>query len=358
MTEKREDMVCEICGHPMTADEEMRVFTCGPFDYHAKALMYHCGCCGYEKLGTCMVQFWENDTPPEEVTEDQVGIAIIGEEDIEPKNDSDPEHEDPIRGKRSFWTKVCEYFKSRPREIEDSAEIVIVDDTAEQPEAEEHSEEPKEIEGPEVTTEPKSETKTAEVKEAEKSKEDSKTDQPSESTEKGKEKDEKEPEAAPEPVKETSTPAENPDAAECVQKPVMFETKNGKRRVTNEWMDWMLEHSVWYPLWYRCFVPKKRKKEHKEEHYLSSHIPVYQAIRNDILYDTKTAKMYLALDKTMDKGRRKIYYYVTPGKKYFSMTVMMGRADELMVMEEKDVKKLLSEYPDLYREIVNENIIE
>lgn len=355
MTEKREDMVCEICGHPMTADEEMRVFTCGPFDYHAKALMYHCGCCGYEKLGTCMVQFWENDTPPEDVPEDQVGIAIIGEEDAEPQNDSDAEHQDPSREKRSFLAKVCEYFKSRSQGIEDRVEAV--NDTAEQPE-EEHSEGPKEIEASEAKTEPKSEKGTEAIKEAEKSEEDSKTEKPSESTENGKEKDEKEPEAAPEPAKEIGTPGENPDAAECVQKPVMFETKNGKRRVTNEWMDWMLEHSVWYPLWYRCFVPKKRKKEHKEEHYLSCHIPVYQAIRNDILYDTKTAKMYLVLDKTMDKGRRKIYYYVTPGKKYFSMTVMMGRADELMVMEEKDVKKLLSEYPDLYREIVNENIIE
>ena len=47
----------------MAREEGLHEFMWGIYRYHGEAVSYRCPCCGYEKLGTCMVQFWEDDIP-------------------------------------------------------------------------------------------------------------------------------------------------------------------------------------------------------------------------------------------------------------------------------------------------------
>lgn len=368
MTEKKEDKACEICGHPMTCGVLPRVFTCGPFDYHADALVYQCSCCGYEKLGTCTVQFWEDDMQPEDTIKtpnletpdepDTASSMTASEKALETESPkeftetettetSDSSNADSpsktnlfakiISFLRNVWTdadekkeasytepeeikeeKAMEFLKQvSPSELEKASSA----QTSDHPETQDH--------------EDVSSLKSQDVVNVS---EDNKKQQPEEENKKTEEK-----EIMPEPEKQEKN-----------SRPAMHETVQGKRRISDEWMDYMLEHSTWYPWWYERFVSKARKVEH----YLKSHIPTCQIIRDDILYDTQTATMYLSVEKKLGEYQAKIYNYVTPAKKYFSITVIMGREDEFTIMQEKNVKKLLAEHPDIYRKVIDSNIIE
>lgn len=363
VTEKKENKACEICGHPMTCEVLPRVFTCGPFDYHADALVYRCGCCGYEKLGTCTVQFWEDDMPPEDtvktpdsdlsdesditngmtatenISETELPEEMMGTESIETPDRSDTDS----APKANLFAKITSLFQNirvgadekmgkpsiTPEEkttellerISSESEKDSSGQPSDHPETQEYSDIP-----------------SLKSQDTEKVSEDNKKQQAKEEGKSGEEKG-----AVSEPGKEGKDP-----------RPAMHEIIQGKRRISDEWMDYMLKHSVWYPWWYKRFVPKARKVER----YLKSHIPTCQVIRDDVLYDTQTATMYLSVEKKLGEHQAKIYNYVTPAKKYFSITVIMGREDEFMIMQEKNVKKLLSEHPDIYRKVIDSDIIE
>lgn len=349
VTEKRDDMICEICGHTMTYEEQIRVFTCGPFDYHAKALMYQCSCCGYEKLGTCMVQFWENDTPSESLSEcmkEQIVDSEMETQDrtIDTEEEYITETESLVVNKLGFFERVKSFFRQWAKIGEGQIPGTNHEGVKESI----------------TTTESHNSTAWSEPTEQKQSIQDSITEKEMVMDDSGPQISKKDPEEkkiqSEKEIKESESEIQiEQEEPQQNIRPTLYETIDGKRRISDAWMDYMLEHSIWYPWWYNHFVSAERKTDR----YLKSHTPACQIIRNDILYDTQTAKMYLAVEKTSSgKGKRKIYNYVTPAKKYFSITVMMGRPDDLTIMEEKDVKKLLAEYPDIYREVINSDIIE
>ena len=58
--------LCDLCNHEMKIERRECVFRHGGDIYHAEANVYYCNVCGYEKLTSGQVQFWEDDKPPEE----------------------------------------------------------------------------------------------------------------------------------------------------------------------------------------------------------------------------------------------------------------------------------------------------
>lgn len=207
---------CDICNSKMVGEKKRMPFLLQGEAYHGDALIYHCKVCGYEKLRTCEVKFWENDEPPE---------PIEGEgKNIKPQ---------------------------RPR-------------------------------------------------------------------------------------------------------PKMFEMWHGKARITDEWLDWMLGNKQWFIPVYDKLVPKHRQ----EMRYLSRQIPAYKAILNNVLYDTESSKMFLMDEKDYGSEMCRKYYYMTQSGKYFAVVVQFGKASELITMELKEIKKLLAQKPDLYREVIPEEIFE
>ena len=54
----------------------------------------------------------------------------------------------------------------------------------------------------------------------------------------------------------------------------------------------------------------------------------------------------------------KVFYYRMPAGYFFKILSIMGRSDELVTMEKKDVKKLLGKRPDIYRKIIPDEIKE
>lgn len=363
MTEKQENKACEICGHQMTCEVLPRVFTCGPFDYHADALVYQCSCCGYEKLGTCTVQFWEDDIPPkdtiktpdievseslnttdditesENTPETELPEEMMGTESIETPDNSDTNS----ATKANLFAKITSFFQNirvgtdgkmgKPSITPEEKTTELLEQTSSESEknsSEQTSDHPETQEHSDISFLKSQDT--VEVSE------DNKKQQLEEEDKNAEEK-----EMVSEPEKQKKSP-----------RPAMYTVIQGKKCISDEWMDYMLEYSTWYPWWYKRFVSKTRKVER----YLKKHIPTCQIIRDDILYDTQTATMYLSVEKKLGEHQAKVYNYVTPAKKYFSITVIMGREDEFTIMQEKNVKKLLAEHPDIYREVIDSNIIE
>lgn len=54
----------------------------------------------------------------------------------------------------------------------------------------------------------------------------------------------------------------------------------------------------------------------------------------------------------------KVFYYRMPTGYFFKILSIMGRSDELVTMEKKDVKKLLGKRPDIYRKMIPDEIKE
>lgn len=211
-----EKIRCDICNSKMTGEIKRTSFLLRGESYHGDALIYHCKVCGYEKLGTCEVKFWENDEP-----------------------------------------------------IEQTEEKTVTENTR-------------------------------------------------------------------------------------LPKPKMLEMHHGKARVTDAWLDWMLENKSWFPLFYERFVSKHRR----EKRYLSQQAPTYKAILNNVLYDTENSKMFLMVEKDFENEMCRKYYYVTQSGKYFAVVVHLGEANEIITMELKEIKKLLAQKPDIYKEVIPEEVIE
>lgn len=207
---------CDICDSTMTGEIKRTPFSLQGELYHGDALIYHCNVCGFEKLGTCKVKFWENDEP----------IESTGENGVTEKN--------------------------------------------------------------------------------------------------------------------------------CLSKPKMLEIHHGKARVTDEWLDWMLENKPWFLLFYSRIISKQRQ----EKRYLSKQVPTYKAILNNVLYDTQNSKMFFMDEKDFGNEICRKYYYMTQSGKYFAVVVRLGEANEIITLDLKDVKKLLVQKTDIYKEVIPEEVIE
>lgn len=210
---------CDICDSEMTDEIKRLPFLLQGEVYHGDTLIYHCNVCGFEKLGTCEVKFWENDEPIESTEEKGI-------------------------------------------------------------------------------------------------------------TEK-----------------------------KYLFKPKMLEMYHGKVRVTDEWLDWMLENKPWFLfIFYNKFVSRRRQ----EKRYLSQQAPTFKAILNNVLFDTANSIMFLMDEKDFGFGNElcRKYYYMTQSGKYFAVVVQLGKANEIITMDLKDVKKLLALKPDIYKEVIPEEVVE
>lgn len=137
--------------------------------------------------------------------------------------------------------------------------------------------------------------------------------------------------------------------------PKMFEDVNGKNMLSNDWIDYMFSHHPkTFPGWYN----KLASKQQKERYYLSRHVPNISVIMNDTLYDTEKAEMFFTEEKDIRDGKMKVYYYRSPSGFFFKILCIMGRSDELITIEKKDVKKLLGKHPDIYRKIIEDEVME
>ena len=117
----------------------------------------------------------------------------------------------------------------------------------------------------------------------------------------------------------------------------------------------MFEH---HPKPFAAWFNRCASKQQKEHHYLNTHVPKISVIMNDILYDTEKAERYLTEEKDIRDGKMKVFYYRMPAGYFFKILSIMGRSDELVTMEKKEVKKLLGKRPDIYRKIIPDEIKE
>lgn len=356
----------------MKRNDGEQEFVWGIYKYHAKAIAYRCPSCGYEKLGTCKVQFWEDDCPVEtEEAEEKTAdtkkpffstIASFFTEafktiSVDETEMSETDQKDDIslsainQPDPEDLTKPEDTSKSK----EDAAPVSKEEITEFKPKAEKNTikketeeKNEKKMDKPVAATVPdkkEAEGKSSKVDITKSDKEDAKKEDLKAAAEKpeSKDKDEGADETQPLPEEKTA--------------PKMFETVNGKTMLSDDWIDYMFEnHPKSFRIWYDRFASMKQK----ERHYINRHKPQISVILNDTLYDTDKAQMYLAGERKIENETRKmkIYHYITPSRRFFKVLCVMGRSDELVIMDEGEVKKLLSHYPDIYKKIITDRILE
>ena len=59
-----EKKLCDICNYKMKKEKKKCDFQYEGEIYHAEARVYVCKVCGFKKLATGLVMFWENDEIP------------------------------------------------------------------------------------------------------------------------------------------------------------------------------------------------------------------------------------------------------------------------------------------------------
>lgn len=470
---------CDLCGEKMNVIEDVQEFVWGINRYHGKALSYHCPCCGYEKLGTCKVQFWEDDYPKEESGSEEktkesdnkseevskeaqnespdISDLVIKEEgedisreqreaffnnaaaeetwetlkEVPSENAAEDNKEQTTAAnkKTSAFSKLAKMaqgiMQSFMEDAPDSANDAVKEDDAaeEQPQESEPSiDDDIDDEMPEFSpksetiknlnqkakTESETEDKESDKKENLNSQDDVNGSSLEENKEINSNTEEKNEEASEEDAEESekiktedSEPESNKKeiaAEEKLEKetdegnsekealtenqsehemdeeaengpklqdennaensempPPMYEKENEKKVLSVAWIDYMfLNHPKTFRVWYKKFV----NKQQKERYYLIKHEPSISVIINDTLYDTGKAEKYLERYRDTGNGTMKQCYYVTPSGNYFKILCMMGKGDELIVMEEKEVKKLLANDPPTYMRVIRSEVKE
>ena len=422
----------------MAREEGLHEFMWGIYRYHGEAVSYRCPYCGYEKLGTCMVQFWEDDTPDTSGNQEtgRPNAPGILSEESEKEKEGQLEKM-PADNKQSFFAHVASRVKKafqgaageQKEEEKETEEETLQPDKADEPEQEKEVPEvnldtdPEELQEfrqkqtgedgkPDdvdsvktnggVGLQKKDVQKTKPKKEDGAAKEDSRENEekpgrnvPAEETESkqpknssvtehevptkhnetyrndnGKQEISKEETAASETIKsaqdtldQTDTKDESGQKEEAEERyaqepekvPKMFTEVKGKPVLSDEWIAYMFEH---HPKRFTAWFNRFASKQQKERYYLNTHVPKISVIMNDILYDTEKAEQYLAEEKDIRDGKMKVFYYRMPAGYFFKILSIMGRSDELVTMEKKDVKKLLGKRPDIYRKIIPDEIKE
>ena len=413
----------------MAREEGLHEFMWGIYRYHGEAVSYRCPCCGYEKLGTCMVQFWEDDIPavPENQETECPNVSDYLPEESETVKEEQPEKV-PANNKQSFFAHVTSRikvaFQGAAREQKE-AEKETEEETL-QPDKSDEPEQKKEVPKEKLNTEhgelqefrPKQASETRETdnpnsskncgkvtlqKENDQNSTPKKTEAAAKDSNENKDKpdqnvptEEAKPEssqnlsvtecknlkknsekqeisnkeAAPETVKtvqDTSCQTDikeegdqkkadgEKEPQELEKVPKMFTEVKGKPALSDEWIAYMFEH---HPKRFTAWFNRFASKQQKERHYLNTHVPKISVIMNDILYDTEKAEQYLTEEKNIRDGKMKVFYYRMPAGYFFKILSIMGRSDELVTMEKKEVKKLLGKRPDIYRKIIPDEIKE
>lgn len=424
----------------MAREEGLHEFMWGIYRYHGEAVSYRCPYCGYEKLGTCMVQFWEDDTPDtsgNQETGRPNAPGILSEEsekvkEEQPENNSADNKQSLFARVASQVRKVKKTFQGvagEQKEEKETEEKIVQPDKADvaEPEKEETAANLNAESGELQEFRPKQENEEKESDNSDDSKNHGKValqkedDQKSEpkkeeaiTKEGSKESMNKPDKNAPaeeieskqpknssvtehevptkhnetyrndnkkqEISKEETTASEKeksvrdtPDqidtkdegsqkeedkeetAQEPEKAPKMFAEVKGKPALSDEWIDYMFEH---HPKRFTAWFNRFASKQQKERYYLNTHVPQISVIMNDILYDTEKAEQYLTEEKDIRDGKMKVFYYRMPTGYFFKILSIMGRSDELVTMEKKDVKKLLGKRPDIYRKMIPDEIKE
>lgn len=421
----------------MAREEGLHEFMWGIYRYHGEAVSYRCPYCGYEKLGTCMVQFWEDDTPDTSGNQEtgRPNAPGILSEESEKEKEGQLEKM-PADNKQSFFAHVASRVKKafqgvagEQKEEKETEEKIVQPDKADvaEPEKEETAANLNAESGELQEFRPKQENEEKESDNSDDSKNHGKValqkedDQKSEpkkeeaiTKEGSKESMNKPDKNAPaeeieskqpknssvtehevptkhnetyrndnkkqEISKEETTASEKeksvrdtPDqidtkdegsqkeedkeetAQEPEKAPKMFAEVKGKPALSDEWIDYMFEH---HPKRFTAWFNRFASKQQKERYYLNTHVPQISVIMNDILYDTEKAEQYLTEEKDIRDGKMKVFYYRMPTGYFFKILSIMGRSDELVTMEKKDVKKLLGKRPDIYRKMIPDEIKE
>lgn len=422
----------------MAREEGLHEFMWGIYRYHGEAVSYRCPYCGYEKLGTCMVQFWEDDTPDTSGNQEtgRPNAPGILSEESEKEKEGQLEKM-PADNKQSFFAHVASRVKKafqgaageQKEEKKETEEETLQPDKADvaEPEKEETAANLNAESGELQEFRPKQENEEKESDNSDDSKNHGKValqkedDQKSEpkkeeaiTKEGSKESMNKPDKNAPaeeieskqpknssvtehevptkhnetyrndnkkqEISKEETTASEKeksvrdtPDqidtkdegsqkeedkeetAQEPEKAPKMFAEVKGKPALSDEWIDYMFEH---HPKRFTAWFNRFASKQQKERYYLNTHVPQISVIMNDILYDTEKAEQYLTEEKDIRDGKMKVFYYRMPTGYFFKILSIMGRSDELVTMEKKDVKKLLGKRPDIYRKMIPDEIKE
>lgn len=424
----------------MAREEGLHEFMWGIYRYHGEAVSYRCPYCGYEKLGTCMVQFWEDDTPDTSGNQEtgRPNAPGILSEESEKEKEGQLEKM-PADNKQSFFARVASQVRKvkktfqgvagEQKEEKETEEKIVQPDKADvaEPEKEETAANLNAESGELQEFRPKQENEEKESDNSDDSKNHGKValqkedDQKSEpkkeeaiTKEGSKESMNKPDKNAPaeeieskqpknssvtehevptkhnetyrndnkkqEISKEETTASEKeksvrdtPDqidtkdegsqkeedkeetAQEPEKAPKMFAEVKGKPALSDEWIDYMFEH---HPKRFTAWFNRFASKQQKERYYLNTHVPQISVIMNDILYDTEKAEQYLTEEKDIRDGKMKVFYYRMPTGYFFKILSIMGRSDELVTMEKKDVKKLLGKRPDIYRKMIPDEIKE
>ena len=429
-TEKK---ICEICGAEMAREEGLHEFMWGIYRYHGEAVSYRCPRCGYEKLGTCMVQFWEDDLPDASgnLEKEKSDVSATLSEELEEVKERELE-KIPVDNKQSFFARVASQVKKKFQSTVEEQKEKEVEEEPLQPDKSDEPEQEKEVPAANLDTNPeelqefrpKQESEEKELDNSDKNhrkvtlqkesdqkikskegavaKEDSKEnmekpgkntltgktepEQPQESSvteykdqkkhgetyrnDNGKQEIPKEETTASEKEKsvqdtldQTDTKDESGQKEEAEERhtqepekvPKMFAEVKGKPALSDEWIAYMFEH---HPKHFTAWFNRFASKQQKERYYLNTHVPKISVIMNDILYDTEKAEQYLTEEKDIRDGKMKVSYYRMPAGYFFKVLSIMGRSDELVTMEKKDVKKLLGKRPDIYRKIIPDEIKE
>lgn len=417
----------------MVKEEGPHEFMWGIYRYHGEAVSYRCPCCGYEKLGTCTVQFWDDDIP---VVSDNQETEEFNTSDHLPEESETVKEEQPEKvpadNKQSFFLHVASRVKKafqgvagEQKEEKETEEETLQPDNPDESEQEKEAQpenlnaepgewqefRPKQVNGEQesansdsfknrekVTLQKKNDQKTDPPKTKVADKEDLKEnrDKPDKntpiedttlkqpetsntpenkepnkaSTDNGKQETSQEKTAASETEKSSHGTSDQTDTKEedsqkkaeeekktqePEKAPKMFAEVKGKPALSDEWIDYMFEH---HPKRFTAWFNRFASKQQKERYYLNTHVPKISVIMNDILYDTEKAEQYLTEEKDIRDGKMKVFYYRMPTGYFFKILSIMGRSDELVTMEKKDVKKLLGKRPDIYRKIIPDEIKE
>lgn len=417
----------------MVKEEGPHEFMWGIYRYHGEAVSYRCPCCGYEKLGTCTVQFWDDDIP---VVSDNQETEEFNTSDHLPEESETVKEEQPEKvpadNKQSFFLHVASRVKKafqgvagEQKEEKETEEETLQPDNPDESEQEKEAQPenlnaepgewqefcPKQVNGEQesansdsfknrekVTLQKKNDQKTDPQKTKVADKEDLKEnrDKPDKntpiedttlkqpetsntpenkepnkaSTDNGKQETSQEKTAASETEKSSHGTSDQTDTKEedsqkkaeeekktqePEKAPKMFTEAKGKPVLSDEWIDYMFEH---HPKRFAAWFDRFASKQQKERRYFKEYIPHLSVIMNDILYDTGKAELYLTEEKEIRDGKMKVFYYRMPAGYFFKILSIMGRSDELVTMEKKDVKKLLGKQPDIYRRIIPDEIKE
>ena len=95
----------------------------------------------------------------------------------------------------------------------------------------------------------------------------------------------------------------------------------------------------------------------EEKKYLEQHIPNKQVIINDLVYDTDNSEMFLRVKGQYGLDYPCVHYnYRTQNGNFFRCTVKYKHEDSIRALDAIEVKRMLEEYPDLYRKFFPDSV--